>query len=407
VGSRDVTSAFFEVGAPVIPDLELNLSGRYDDYSSGQTNFSPKLGFKYKPIDQVAVRGTWSEGFRIPSFNEAFGLPTTGYVTATVNCATAGTYCADHGNNAYATGAYNIGLTSIGNPELDPEESTSFTFGVVLEPMDRLSFTIDYWNIQIDGLIRAATADNALINEYYATNGNPTNVPAGVVLIPGNPDPAFPAALPQLGFIVSSFTNTDTQEASGLDFGANYSLRFTDFLTWRTAAEASYLMSFEQTEVGGATYEYAGFLSPCDVTSCSGAPEWRATWQNTLETAPTQFGTTSVSLTAYYTDGYSAVTPEYVGTGATDCASGLHASVATYEDGTPVNCTQDPQWNFDLTARQTLDKYTVFLDILNVFDIEPEFDPSAAYGLFGFNPAWGAPNMMGRFFRLGVKIDFE
>jgi iron complex outermembrane receptor protein len=407
VGSRDVSSVFFEVNAPVIPDLELMASGRFDDYSSGQTNFSPKVGFKYKPIDEVAVRGTWSEGFRIPSFNEAFGLPTTGYVTATVNCATAGTYCADHGNNAYATGAYNIGLTSIGNPELDPEESTSFTFGVVLEPMDRLSFTIDYWNIQIDGLIRAATADNALINEYYATNGNPTNVPAGVVLIPGNPDPAFPAALPQLGFIVSSFTNTDTQEASGLDFGANYSLRFTDFLTWRTAAEASYLMSFEQTEVGGATYEYAGFLSPCDVTSCSGAPEWRATWQNTLETAPTQFGTTSVSLTAYYTDGYSAVTPEYVGTGATDCASGLHASVATYEDGTPVNCTQDPQWNFDLTARQTLDKYTVFLDILNVFDIEPEFDPSAAYGLFGFNPAWGAPNMMGRFFRLGVKIDFE
>jgi len=275
----------------------------------------------------------------------------------------------------------------------------------VLEPMDRLSFTIDYWNIEIDGLIRAATASNALINDYYATGGNPT-VPDGVTIIPGNPDPAFPLALPQLGFIVSSFTNTDTQQASGLDFGVNYSLRFADTLTWRTAAEASYLMSFEQTEVGGATYEYAGFLSPCDVTSCSGAPEWRATWQNTLETAPTQFGTTSVSLTAYYTDGYSAVTPEYVGTGDTDCASGLGLSVATYQDGTPVNCTQDAQWNFDLTARQKLDKYTVFLDVLNVFDIEPEFDPSAAYGLYGFNPAWGGPNIMGRFFRLGFKVDF-
>ena len=219
---------------------------------------------------------------------------------------------------------------------------------------------------------------------------------------------AFPNALPQLGFIVSSFTNTDTQEATGLDFGANYSLPFADGLTWRTGFEASYLMSFEQTEVGGATYDYAGFLSPCDVTSCSGAPEWRGVWQNTLEIGATQLGTTAVTFTTYYTDGYSAVTPEYVGTGATDCDSGLHASVATYEDGTPVNCSQDPQWNFDLTARQTLDNnFTVFLDVLNVFDIEPEFDPSAAYGLLGFNPAWGGPNIMGRFFRLGVKLDFE
>ncbi len=30
------------------------------------------------PIRQLAVRGTYSRGFRIPSFNEAYGLPTTG-----------------------------------------------------------------------------------------------------------------------------------------------------------------------------------------------------------------------------------------------------------------------------------------------------------------------------------------
>ena len=52
------------------------------------------------------------------------------------------------------------------------------------------------------------------------------------------------------------------------------------------------------------------------------------------------------------------------------------------------------------------DKYTVYLDVLNVFDIEPEFEPSAAYGLFRFNPAWAGPNIMGRYFRLGAKIDF-
>ena len=30
----------------------------------------------------------------------------------------------------------------------------------------------------------------------------------------------------------------------------------------------------------------------------------------------------------------------------------------------------------------------------------------AAYGLYGFNPAWAGPNIMGRYFRLGAKLDF-
>jgi iron complex outermembrane receptor protein len=82
-------------------------------------------------------------------------------------------------------------------------------------------------------------------------------------------------------------------------------------------------------------------------------------------------------------------------------------STSTYVDGTPVNCTQKAQLNADLTARYAFsDKYTVYAEVLNVFDIGPEFDPSAAYALFGFNPAWAGPNVMGRYFRIGAKFDF-
>jgi iron complex outermembrane receptor protein len=414
-GSRDVQSAFFEVAAPVIDSLELMASGRFDDYSSGQSNFSPKVGFKFKPVDQAALRGTWSEGFRIPSFNEAYGLPTTGYVNqAGINCAAppAGyaSYCAAHGNNSYATSPYSVGLTSVGNPALDPEESTSFTLGVVLEPVDRLSFTIDYWNIEIDGLIKSVSADATLIASYYANNGNPPDVPDGVTLVPGQVDPAFPNALPQLGFIVSSFDNIDSQEASGLDFGVNWTLPVGGGLTYRTVLDASWMMEFNQILSDGTKLEYAGTLSPCDVTSCSGAPEWRGVWQNTLELGGTPYGTTALSFTTYYTDGYSTASNDYLAGAPDDCANSLGNSTATYEDGTPVNCTQDAQWNIDMTVRQTyLEKYSVYLDVLNVLDIGPDFDPSAAYGSavgLGFNPAWGGPNIMGRFFRLGVKAEF-
>src|SRR3546814_9469990 len=41
-GSRNVKSAFFELSAPVVEQLELSVSGRYDDYSTGQSNFSDR-----------------------------------------------------------------------------------------------------------------------------------------------------------------------------------------------------------------------------------------------------------------------------------------------------------------------------------------------------------------------------
>ena len=85
-GSRNVKSAYFEINAPFF-DLrqngfgaEVNVSGRFDKYSTGQSNFSPKVGVKITPVRQLALRGTWSKGFRIPSFQESFGTPTTGYV---------------------------------------------------------------------------------------------------------------------------------------------------------------------------------------------------------------------------------------------------------------------------------------------------------------------------------------
>ena len=220
-GQRGVSSGFFEIDAPVLTQLEINGSGRYDSYSTGQSNFSPKIGAKFTPIRQFAIRGTYSRGFRIPSFAESFALPTTGYVNSQVTAVTAGSlaaansFYAAHGNDAYATGAYSYGLTSIGNPNLKPEKSRNFTGGVIVEPIHNVSFSIDYFNIQKTDVILAVTAGNAL-SQYYSNNGV-VNIP-GVTVIPSVADPAFPNALPLLGFVQSSFSNGAKQLVSGVDF---------------------------------------------------------------------------------------------------------------------------------------------------------------------------------------------
>ena len=402
-GSRNVKSAFFEIDAPIVDMLELSFSGRYDDYSTGQSNFSPKVGAKFTPIPEVVLRGTWSKGFRIPSFNEAFGLPTTGYVSNVVNCATSGAaFCAAHANNAYATAQYSYGLTTTGNPALDPEKSTSFTAGIIVEPMRGVSFTVDYWQIKVKNLIGSPGGQGTAVQQYYANNGVVTQ--PGFTARPGTPDPAFPNALPLLGFLESTFTNQDRQTVRGIDLGANLRYPINENFTFRSLAEASYLMKFQVVRDTGDVENYEGTLSPCNVTSCSGAPKWRATWQNSLDI----YEDTTLTLTSYYTSGYNTASTDAGGI-IDDCQSNADnfAATAAYENGDPFNCTQPGQFNFDFNAKHTInDMFTVYLDVLNVFDIGPRFDPSAAYGIFGFNPAWGGPNILGRYFRLGAKVDF-
>ncbi|WCP71744.1 MULTISPECIES: hypothetical protein [Sphingomonas] len=44
--------------------------------------------------------------------------------------------------------------------------------------------------------------------------------------------------------------------------------------------------------------------------------------------------------------------------------------------------------------------------MLNVLDLKAPFDPSAAYSQGQFNPAWSGANILGRFIRVGARVDF-
>jgi iron complex outermembrane receptor protein len=413
VGSRNVKSAFYEISAPIIDQLELNASGRYDDYSSGQSNFSPKFGAVVRPIDQIMLRGTWSKGFRIPSFNEAFGLPTTGFITLGVDCGTdaaPGTqadFCRAHSPdgtienaNAYATGQYQLGKTSFGNIALDPERSTSWTLGTVVEPMRNLSFTIDYFNIKVKDVIAGLSAadQDAALNAFIE-NGNATAVP-GVTVIGAPADPQFPDAPVLPAFVQFQFQNADQEAVQGVDFGVDWNHNFGE-VRFSTHAEASYLIKYQVTRQDGSVERYDGTLSPCDYTSCSGSPKWRATWSSTVG-----FGAVDVTPTVYYTGGYDLASIDYGGVKG-DCEASVGASVVTYQDGTPVRCSIGAQWNVDLAVNYEINEHaSIYLNVLNVLGIDPKFDPSAAYSIFQYNPTWGQPNMVGRYFRLGAKLDF-
>lgn len=402
VGSRNVKSAYFEIDAPLFDMLNINASGRYDSYSSGQSAFSPKITAIFKPIEQLRFRGTLSRGFRIPSFNEAFGQPTTGYITSTVTPAQAGgaAYIAAHGGDNYATLPYTYGLTSSGNPNLKPERSTSITGGIVFEPTHRLAFTVDYYHIKIKGLVGAPDYSQ-VATLYYANNGV-VNVP-GITVKPGVPDPNFPNALPQLGFIQYQFINTTSETTSGLDFSGTARFPLSSGINFTSRVDASYIIKFEQVQPNGTTLRFDGSLSPCNITSCSGTPKWRGSWQNTLDFN----GRGSLSATAYYTSGYDMASTDYGGVPG-NCNASIGVSVYSYTDGSPFKCHARRFIDVDMTGTIKVgDRFTFFANLLNVFDVKPDFNPGQTYDTgFAYNVAWESQGFIGRFFRFGAKVDW-
>ena len=401
-GSRDVKSASFEVDAPIFKQLDLKASGRYDSYSSGQKNFSPKFEAQIRPIEQIKFRGTFSKGFAIPSFNEAFGLPTTGYINTQVNATTAGgaAFIAAHGGDDYAKNGYSYGLTSVGNPAVRPEKSTSYTLGVVLDPVKWLTITADYYNIKIKDLITTPNC-SAAVTQYYANNGV-TNV-AGCVTAAGVPDPNAPGALPLLGTITSFYGNANALKTRGLDFTALARIPLGNGIRLNSNFNATYLLYLAKIDDNGTVERYDGTLGPCEITSCSGSPKLKGSWENTIDF--NNKGT--LSATVNYTSGYDLEGADDGGIPG-DCLNSIGAEIVTYRDGvTPVACHAKRFIDVDMTASiKVANRFTLYTNILNILDTKPPYDPSAGYSLYQFNPAWAGQGFIGRYIRVGAKVDF-
>lgn len=271
----------------------------------------------------------------------------------------------------------------------------------MLQPLPNTTFTIDYWSTKITNVIIPVQATADEITQYYTNNGV-VNVP-GVTVTKGVADPENPNALPLLGTIEGSYTNADAFNAKGIDFSA--SLRNVKIgksgVVWSTQANASLLLKLTQTNADGSVSVYDGTLGPCNITSCSGAPRWRVVWQNTFTA-----GKASLTLTANYTSGYSSVATDSGGV-LGDCqASADNGQVLAFPDGTPVQCRGKATFDLDSHFEiKPTSQYKLYVDVKNVLNSKPPYEPNAAYGLYQFNPAWADSLFLGRYFRVGVKID--
>ena len=380
-GQRTVASASYELDMPVTTKLDLDLQGRYDDYSTKASHFSPKFGAKWKVSDKIMLRATYSQGFRIPSIAEV-NSSVTGYTTVNAPAS----FITLHGGDTYGKG-YSLGTVTSGNPNLKPETATNTLLGFVFTPEKWFTFSMDYFNIVKNHVIAKSSSTPAL-NAYY----NGTAIPAGYTVVADVPDPSYPNALPRVAYVYVPFTNQNKQEVSGLDF--NFATRaplWHDKVIWTSSVTATYMGKFNEKFADGHTEHYAGTVGPQDPTAGSGTPRLRGNWANTFD-----FGKLSISTTTYYTSGYSE-TSEDNGDTAGTCLGSATASIACY--------TKSFMYT-DVHANYTINKtYAMFVDISNVTGAKAPLD-STSYAAHEYNPVWAGAGVIGRYWKIGVKADF-
>lgn len=403
VGDRTVKSAFFEINAPLFDMLEINGSGRYDSYSSGQDAFSPKIGAKFTPFDMLTLRATYSRGFRIPAFGEANALPTTGFVNVATTTLP-NSFLSQYGANcrsdnaagcpSYIT-AYSRGLTTLASPDLEPEKSRSWTAGAIFNPIPQFTLTVDYYNIRKTGAITSAPIQPAL-DAYFActpaqVSGGTCPIPAGYNVIPDAPDPNNPTALPRPAFVESALVNANTIDAEGLDFAGDLRLDFGG-VRWNSHAEVSYIINLSTSFPDGSTQTYEGTIGNYALTAGSGTPEWHGFWQNTLD-----FDWFALTGTVNWFGGYDLSAEDETGPGT--------AGQCGLSDGfTP--CRVDDYFTLDLNAQfRVNDRFTFYVNVLNALDDLPAIDP-VTYGAHLYNPVQGGSGIFGRSYRAGVRVNF-
>lgn len=163
-GGRKVRAAYFEALFPIWDSFEATLAGRYDKYSDYGADFSPKVAFRWQPLDTLTIRGSYGEGFAAPSIPILSAQPSfaADFTTDPQTCVAFGLtpQCNDPVTGDTVTPQINA--WAIANPNLESETSKQVSLGAAWDATDWLNLSLDYYRIEIDNLIAAISTDTII-----------------------------------------------------------------------------------------------------------------------------------------------------------------------------------------------------------------------------------------------------
>jgi outer membrane receptor protein involved in Fe transport len=241
IREQDASSFYAELTVPFItPEmklpwarlLEMQIAGRHErfDNTTIGTKFNatmPTIGLRFAPHPAVMLRASYSKGFVTPTVSQ-------------LTPPTLGTSLTNITDPRLGGATYGIQTLGGGNPDIEPEESKSANFGLVLTPLSNLRLSVDYFKIKKTNNITTLGAQAILDNESLFGNRITRDPVTGEVLNIYT-GPFNGLWLETSGFDTSANFFTDT--AAGdltLNLGYTYVDKYTQQFSFG-AAPVSYL----------------------------------------------------------------------------------------------------------------------------------------------------------------------
>ncbi len=289
-GSRDSDAIYWEGYLPIVSpqrnmpgvySLQLQGAGRFEYYSDFGTTVKPAAGIKWQPAKELALRFSYSQGFRAPSLSELFIGQSAGFeqgIPDTARCMPAAPNGFPDTDDVCTGRNIQYKVLTGGNPELDAENSDSYYVEGVYQPpfMKGLTVTVGGGYIKIKDVISAPSAAFVV--------ANPSLFPPGsVVRDAGNP--AFAGDPGAITLINSQNVNINEQETYFVDFEAEYVHDTESIGTFTEHLLATYVPTFTQSSPEAGSVQLAGEGSFPKVRGSFGIY-----WQGPKETWAEKFG---------------------------------------------------------------------------------------------------------------------
>ena len=419
-GSRTTEAAYAEIVAPVTKRFEVDAAIRDDKYPDFANHIVPKLGLLYKATDYLALRATFSQGFRAPSLAESGtgGIYQQTVVADPVRCAETNAIISTLSKSpnqqdvlqaqtlqsaGQCTGTVAGGITTP-NPQLKPETANIANFGLIFNPVKQFDLSADYWIIDRKNEIvqnnpamivanGSVTSPGGIPGQFVRSPLSPSDIATNNMVATecaNNPSlcsggvPSYQYG--NLAGVINSYINQTQSLFDGFDINANAHADLNGY--------------------GKLDFGWKGTIKH-RMDSLGANPAWDGnmvgTYQNPRITGVFStvwhYQQVDVGLLATYTGPQSVLSayPNGSFSNVASCETNYNVTNSLCENGLASSL----YWTGNVNWRPTK-QLTLNLNVQNLFGHAPQYDPQAWMGINAFE----YPYMSGRIFKVAANYKF-
>jgi iron complex outermembrane receptor protein len=347
---------------PGIHSLNLDVAGRYDEYSDVGITRNPKIGLDWSPVEDLKLRASYGTSFRAPTISQIYGNTNSLFV--------------QNYSDPTIGGAIRQGVARSGaNLTLSPETAKSWSYGFDLTPkmLPGAKLSVTYFKVDYENQVVAYLSDLAILSKEAQLAG--TNIivrnPSAALIAQQLAETGFTGVLPSpvTLFVEGRNSNLAKTIAEGVDFQASYRFGTESMGDFNLGLNGTYFTNYKTAiSVSAPLLDQLNTIFNPLKFKTRGSVSWNK-------------GPALANLFVNYLNGYDNITATPV------------QKVASY---TTVDARVG--WQFGETH-----PFTVALDVRNLFDEDPPFVNIAqsANGGGGFDPT--LTNPVGRL--IGISLD--